>query len=437
MAQLGTVADQPAVRHLIVLPSQAMAGIPIEALSEARPQGAPRYLVSYAPSGTLLAWLRERCREDRARPAQPRRLLALGDPVPPTRDGPQPSTPVPPDPGLLVQRVARGLNADQAGIRADDVLLRYAGIPLATRADLQKCVQAGDHKAAGVVVTVWRVGQTFERTLRPGPLGVVLSDGPAREALLARREADDVLRRTRGAAFTRLPGSAREVEAIAGLFGQAEVHLGSDASEQTLETLRADDGLAAFAVIHLAAHGQVNDLSPMNSRLLLSQDRLPDPMAPGSLDGPAYDGILTAGEVLSTWKLKAELVTLSACESGLGRPSGGEGYVGFAQAFFLAGARSLIVSLWEVDDRATSLLMTRFYQNWLGKRPGLDRPLSKADALREAKAWLSHLSGPEVDRELESITRGGLKSRSRRPAEDHPFAHPHDWAGFILLGDPD
>jgi CHAT domain-containing protein len=90
-----------------------------------------------------------------------------------------------------------------------------------------------------------------------------------------------------------------------------------------------------------------------------------------------------------------------------------------------------------VDDRATSLLMTRFYQNWLGKRPGLDGPLSKADALREAKAWLSHLNGPEVDRELESITRGELRSRSRRPAADRPFAHPHDWAGFILLGDPD
>ena len=159
----------------------------------------------------------------------------------------------------------------------------------------------------------------------------------------------------------------------------------------------------------------------MNSRLLLSQDRLPDPTARRSLDGPAYDGILTAGEVLGTWKLKAELVTLSACRSGLGRPSGGEGYVGFAQAFFLAGARSLVVSLWAVDDRATSLLMTRFYQNWLGKRPGLDRPLSKADALREAKAWLRHLSGSEVDRELESIARGGLRPRSSRAGGGPPL----------------
>jgi CHAT domain-containing protein len=126
----------------------------------------------------------------------------------------------------------------------------------------------------------------------------------------------------------------------------------------------------------------------MNSRLLLSQDKLPDPTAVLALDGPAYDGILSAGEVMGTWKLDAELVTLSACRSGLGRYSGGEAFVGFAQAFFLAGARSLLVSLWEVDDRATSLLMTRFYQNWLGKRPDLVRPLSKVEALHEAKAWL-------------------------------------------------
>ena len=175
----------------------------------------------------------------------------------------------------------------------------------------------------------------------------------------------------------------------------------------------------------------------MNSRLLLSQDKLPDPTAALSLDGPAYDGILTAGEVMSTWKLNAELVTLSACRSGLGRQSGGEGFVGFAQAFFLAGSRSLLVSLWEVDDRATSLLMTRFYQNWLGKRPGLDKPLSKAEALQEAKAWLRGLTGAGGRAaNWSQITRGDDPDPVQPAAASHPFAHPHDWAGFILMGDP-
>jgi tetratricopeptide (TPR) repeat protein len=423
-----------AVRHLVILPSPELAGIPVEPMVDARMASAPRYLVSYAPSGTLFSRLRERRREGSDDPARPRRLLALGDPVPPPSVEPAPG---PPGGGVLVQQVVPGSNADEAGIRPGDVLLRYDGATLATRDDLERRVQVGEPRAAGFVVSVWREGRTLDRTLRPGPPGVMLSDRPAAEALLARREADAVLRSTRGAAFARLPGSAREVRGIAELFDRSVIRLGSDASEQTLDSLRVRDELETFAVIHLATHGEINDLSPMSSRLLLSQDNLTDPTATASLDGPAYDGILTAGEVLSTWKVNAELVTLSACRSGMWRSSGGEGHVGFAQAFFLAGARSLIVSLWEVDDRATSLLMARFYQNWLGKRAGLDRPSSKAEALREAKAWLRQLSGSEVERELEAVARGELRSRTSRPAADHPFAHPHDWAGFILMGDPD
>jgi CHAT domain-containing protein len=90
-----------------------------------------------------------------------------------------------------------------------------------------------------------------------------------------------------------------------------------------------------------------------------------------------------------------------------------------------------------VDDHATSLLMTRFYQNWLGKRPDLNRPMSKAEALREAKAWLRGLTDSEVRREMDAIVRGGLGPKSSRPPADHPFVHPHDWAGFILIGDPE
>jgi CHAT domain-containing protein len=346
-------------------------------------------------------------------------------------------TPKPPDHGLLVQRVESGSNAEQAGLQPGDVLLRYAGAVLATRDDVQKQVQAADPKAPGVGASIWREGKTLDLTLKPGPLGVVLNTQPAAQAILAQREGDRLIRHTRGASFVRLPGSLREVRAIAGLFDEREVHLGSDASEQTLGSLRSQDRLAGFSVIHLATHGQIDDLAPMNSRLQLSQNKLPDPAAGSPLDAPAYDGFLTAGEVMGTWKLEAELVTLSACRSGLGRQSGGEGFVGFAQAFFLAGSRSLVVSLWEVDDQATSLLMTRFYQNWLGKRPGLDKPLSKAEALREAKAWLRNLTGADVERELNQTSRGELRPRPGPPqVEGRRFAHPHYWAGFILMGDP-
>src|SRR5207302_7404851 len=105
--------------------------------------------------------------------------------------------------------------------------------------------------------------------------------------------------------------------------------------------------------------------------------------------------------------------------------------------FFLAGTRSLIVSLWEVDDSATSLLMTRFYQNWLGKCPGLAQPLPKAEALREAKEWLRGLTSQAVQGELRRAARGEtIEPEGKLLPSTLTFAHPHDWAGFILMGDP-
>ena len=95
----------------------------------------------------------------------------------------------------------------------------------------------------------------------------------------------------------------------------------------------------------------------------------PDP--PGSDDfatSPALYSEITALEVARTWDLDADLVVLSACETALGKSAGGEGLLGFAQPLLAKGARSLVLSLWKVDDEATALLMTRFYKNFLGQR---------------------------------------------------------------------
>jgi CHAT domain-containing protein len=151
----------------------------------------------------------------------------------------------------------------------------------------------------------------------------------------------------------------------------------------------------------------------------------------------APDGQVTAEQIVRTWDLDAELVVLSVCESGLGRYSGGEGYLGFAQALFAKGARSLVLSQWKVDDKATALLMTRFYQNMLGTREGMDRPLRKSDALREAKQWLREMSARQVGTELEKISRGVPRSKEGDPVPGRPFEHPYYWAAFILIGNPD
>jgi CHAT domain-containing protein len=116
----------------------------------------------------------------------------------------------------------------------------------------------------------------------------------------------------------------------------------------------------------------------------------------------------------------------------------------------MSGARSVCLSLWKVDDTATALLMQRFYANLLGRRPGLTAPLPKAEALREAKAWLRGLRRMEVlalTAELSGGVERGKDAKARQPAEvaaavpagrddDRPYEPPHYWAAFVLAGDP-
>ena len=182
----------------------------------------------------------------------------------------------------------------------------------------------------------------------------------------------------------------------------------------------------------------------------MTQTGLPDPLEQVLHHEPAFDGRLTVREIQHGWDLKAELVTLSACETALGPDAGGEGFVGFTQALLMSGARSVCLSLWRVDDKATSLLMTRFYQNLLGKRPGLSRPMPKAEALHEAKQWLRSLTTDQIDGELAALQRGAVRplakvdsaishnaSSSPRSRDLRPYDHPYFWAAFVLVGDPD
>jgi len=107
------------------------------------------------------------------------------------------------------------------------------------------------------------------------------------------------------------------------------------------------------------------------------------------------------------------------------------------------------LSLWEVDDTATALLMDRFYQNLLGKRDGLKAPMPKALALKEAKDWLRDLTRKQAVA-LSAELRNGVVRASRgekttkiigdvpkvEKPEEKPYAHPQYWAAFILIGDP-
>jgi hypothetical protein len=443
---LAETADLPAARHLILLPSEQLSGLPGEVLVEAWADAPRRYTVSYAPSATVFAWLQGRAKAAAARgaPAGPR-LLAVGDPAfaPPAAVRPPPE---PPDHGAYLAQVLPGQNADRGGLRDGDVMLSYAGERLGGPAELLPAIDR--HASAPfyrpLPVLLWRDGVEVGAAVLPGPLGLAFSKSSAADAIHEAREEQALLHPGRPEALAPLAGSQAETRAVAGLFDEPDLLLGKDASAAQLRR-RAEAGrLKGYAFLHFATHGRADPRSALRSTLFLAAPAANDPLA-RLLAGEDVDGDrLTAERILRTWDLDADLVTLSACQTALGPYSGGEGYLGFSQALFLAGARGLVLSLWEVDDEATALLMFRFYENLLGKR-GLKGPLPRAAALEEARRWLRSLSQEEANRLKRLLMGGDLHATSRGPVSllppsgerpARPYEHPYYWSGFILIGDP-
>ena len=357
------------VHRLVVVNSPGLAGVPIDLLLVARPDPAwAGITVAYAPSASMFAYLvGKHSARDRAAT-----LLALADPAYPETKKDTPA-PTPPDAGLAIARVVPNGNADLNGIQAGDVLLTYAGTVLNQHADLKTVAPGAGPKK--VPVRYWREGITREVEVAAGPLGVMIDNRPAKAAVLAGQAAERVLLGMRGGSRERLPGTRREVEAVARLFpaGMVTTVMGEQACESTVQDLARSGRMKAFRYLHFATHGESDPRNAYRAALILAPDpdRSADPLAFDS------DGTITAEQIARTWELDADLVVLSACESGLGRAAGGEGYLGFAQPLFAKGARSLVLSLWKVDDDATALLMTRFYQNLLGTRAGLKSPCAR------------------------------------------------------------
>ena len=191
-----------------------------------------------------------------------------------------------------------------------------------------------------------------------------------------------------GGSLTPLPATRAEVQAVARGFGrQATVLLGAEATEARAKSI----GPARY--LHFATHGLLDARSPLDSALALT---VPADRRPGE-----ENGLLQAWEILEQVRIDADLVTLSACETALGDDVAGEGLVGLTRAFHYAGARSVLATLWQVADEATSTLMSSFYGHLRAGR-------SKDDALRRAQ--------------VESIAR---------PSTAAPF----HWAAFTLSGD--
>ncbi len=198
----------------------------------------------------------------------------------------------------------------------------------------------------------------------------------------------------RGFDFRQLPYTRAEVNGIAALFppNERRVFLGADAHEANVKA----EPLKKYRYVHFAAHALIDEERPARSGIVLSTRS-------GAIDSKE-DGALQMSEVMGL-KLNADLVTLSACRTGLGQLLRGEGMIGLTRAFLYAGSESVVVSLWNVNDIATASLMKGFYKN-------LKQGLAKDEALRHAK--------------LELI-------RGRQQA----WRHPYYWAAFVLVGDSD
>jgi len=212
---------------------------------------------------------------------------------------------------------------------------------------------------------------------------------------LKKLKKDTILTRsllfTSGDEIPSLPGTESEVKNIFNQFDKlnykAKVELKNSANEQSIKLGILDN----YRIIHFATHGFVNSEKPELSGIVLAQDTI-----------GGQDGILYAGEIYNL-KLNADLVVLSACETGLGQIKKGEGIIGLTRALLYAGTRSIMVSLWQVSDESTSDLMIDFYKNLLEDKNNQNY----SQNLRQAK--------------LKMI-------------KEDKFSHPFYWSPFILIG---
>jgi CHAT domain-containing protein len=187
--------------------------------------------------------------------------------------------------------------------------------------------------------------------------------------------------------LTALPGAEAEARSVATVL-HAPLRIGAQASEA-----EARRQLPRATIVHFATHGYAYQ----------SREHVGDSFV-ALAAGDNEDGLLTVTELLNKVPpLSADIVVLSACQTGVGSLQEGEGTVGLQYAFLAKGARSVLVSLWSVNDQATALLMRQFYKHWL---EDIDGP-NKAEALRRAESDVRKTPG---------------------------FEHPRYWAAFLLSG---
>ena len=288
-------------------------------------------------------------------------------------------------------------------------LERYFISYLTTGRDLLRMEVARESKSTPLVVADPAFGEpegTFANASRTK--GKLATSATARRSITTGEDLSSVY-------FAPLGGTAQEARTIKSLFPEAQVLTGQQATKAALKQAEAP------RLLHIATHGfflldatssatpespkpEVNGTRAINASVKIENPLLRSGLALAGANlnkGTGDDGVLTALEAsnLNLWGTK--LVTLSACDTGVGEVKNGEGVYGLRRAFFLAGTESLVMSLWPVSDYVTRELMTEYYT-------GLKKGLGRGEALRQAQLAM-------------------LKRKGRQ--------HPSYWASFIQSGE--
>jgi CHAT domain-containing protein/tetratricopeptide (TPR) repeat protein len=286
---------------------------------------------------------------------------------------------------------------------------RFSVTYLTTGRDLLRMQVARESKSGPLVIADPAFGE-------PGTTIVARADRPRlASAALNRRRSITTAHDLSDVYFAPLSGTAQEARAIQSLFPDADVLTGARATKSALK------GVDAPSILHIATHGffledEGESASPdkgksaaKNMRATSVSAKIENPLLRSGLalsganlnKSGAEDGIFTALEAsnLNLWGTR--LVTLSACDTGLGEVRNGEGVYGLRRAFFLSGAETLVMSLWPVSDDVTRETMTAYYT-------GLKHGLGRGEALHQAEL-----------------------SMMKRKGRQHPFF----WASFIQSGE--
>ncbi len=374
---LGPVADQLGSRRLLIVAEGALQYVPFGALPCPKEQGTGS--MEQGGTGPEDQGTSGRIKgQDSREKGQAKELKLQGDNYP----SPHPSPPVWDEGGrpLVIDHEIVNLPSASAlaMLRKETVNRQPASRSVAVLAD--PVFEADDPRVSGRGVP------------RQSPKPTIVSHRKSTAATLSDLQLSlrDVGMLQGGLGIPRLLSTRQEAEGIlsVSLSGTCLKAVDFKASRETAVSLE----LSQFRIVHFATHGLLNNQHPELSGLVLS---LVDEQ------GKPQNGFLRLHDIYNL-NLPADLVVLSACNTGLGKDIKGEGLVGIVRGFMYAGAARVVASLWKVDDEATAELMKRFYQQMFQER------LSPAAALRVAQVELS---------------------------QQKKWRSPYYWAGFVLQGE--